>query len=84
MYKMSVKILPRDEVLDSQGRAVEMTLKSKDFPVSACRVGRYVTFELNAANESAAQELAVKITESVLCNELIESYQIEPLTSGAN
>lgn len=75
MYKVSVKILPRPEVLDTQGRAVEMTLKNKGFDVDKCRVGRYVTFELPTKDEEQAR----KVAQDVLCNELIESFEIEEI-----
>ena len=37
--KIGVKILPRSEVLDTQGRAVEGTLKAHGRAVNAARVG---------------------------------------------
>lgn len=79
MFKLGVRIMPRLEVLDTQGRAVEMTLRSKDYPVSECRVGRYVSLNVEAKNKDAAIELGKKVSEEVLCNLLIETYEIEVL-----
>jgi phosphoribosylformylglycinamidine synthase len=79
MFKMGVRIMPRAEVLDTQGRAVEMTLRQKGFSLSDCKVGRYVTLTLEAKNQADAQAQVKKISEELLCNMLIETYQIEEL-----
>lgn len=80
MFKMGVRIMPRAEVLDTQGRAVGMTLKSKGFQVMDCKVGKFVILQLEAENASHAKAQAVKISEELLCNTLIETYQVEELT----
>lgn len=80
MFKMGVRIMPRAEVLDTQGRAVEMTLKSKGFTVDDCKVGRYVVLKIDAKSKPDAETQAKKISETLLCNMLIETYQIEELT----
>lgn len=77
--KIGVKILPRKEVLDSQGRAVERTLKQHGKTVDACRVGRYVVLDIAEADKSKAISKATEICEFVLHNPLIESYEIEVL-----
>jgi phosphoribosylformylglycinamidine synthase len=80
MYKMGVRIMPRAEVLDTQGRAVGITLKSKGFHLADCKVGKYVILQLEAKTKEEAQAQAKKISEDLLCNTLIETYQIEELT----
>ena len=79
MFKMGVRIMPRTEVLDTQGRAVEMTLKQKGYHLSDCKVGRYVTLSLEARDKADAEAQAKKISEDLLCNMLIETYAIEEL-----
>lgn len=77
-YVVGVKILPRTEVLDSQGRAVEKTLSHHGFEkLEACKVGKYVTLTLSAESEGAALAEAEKISEFVLYNPLIENFQME-------
>lgn len=78
--KVAVKILPKAAVLDSQGRAVEKTLKHHDYAVADCRVGRYVVLSFPDSNAAAATEQAKRIADFVLHNPLIESYEIEVLT----
>jgi phosphoribosylformylglycinamidine synthase len=77
--KIGVKILPKNEVLDTQGRAVEGTLKSHNKPVNQARVGRYVQLDISENDQAKALAKAKEITEFVLFNPLIENYELEVL-----
>ncbi len=79
MYKIGVRIMPRAEVLDTQGRAVGMTLKSKGFQVMDCKVGKFVVLQIEGESPAHARAQATKISEDLLCNTLIETFQIEEL-----
>ena len=76
---VGVKILPRKEVLDTQGRAVEDTLKAHGKAVQACRVGKYVRLDLSVQTREQALNKAKEIAEFVLCNPLIETFELEIL-----
>ena len=78
MKRVAVRILPRNEVLDSQGRAVQRTLERHGKKVSDCRIGKYVELELAGSNEEVLAQ-AREITEFVLYNPLIETFEIELL-----
>lgn len=71
--------MPRQEVLDTQGRAVEETLRREGEPVVSCRVGRYVELKLKAASQKDAQALANKVSEGLLANPLIETFKLEAI-----
>ena len=76
--------MPRKEVLDTQGRAVEETLRREGEPVVSCRVGRFVELKLKAASLKDAETLAHKVSEGLLANALIETYKIDgPRTEGS-
>ncbi|MCC7405554.1 MAG: phosphoribosylformylglycinamidine synthase subunit PurS [Bdellovibrionales bacterium] len=75
--KIGVKVLPRSEVLDSQGRAVEKTLAQHGKTVAACRVGKYVQLEIDAPTQEKALEQAREIASFVLYNPLIETFELE-------
>jgi phosphoribosylformylglycinamidine synthase len=77
--KIGVKILPKNEVLDTQGRAVEGTLKSHNKPVNQARVGKYVQLDISESDQAKALAKAKEITEFVLYNPLIENYELEVL-----
>lgn len=82
--KVAVKILPRKDVLDSQGRAVEKTLSQYGKSVQSCKVGKYIQLDFAGESESQALAKAKDIAEFVLVNPLIESFELElvPQTSG--
>lgn len=77
--KFGVKIMPREVLLDSQGRAVQATLATHEFAIQACRVGKYIELDIPIQDPVKAKEEAKKITEYVLYNPLIESYEIVTL-----
>lgn len=75
--KIGVKILPKNEVLDTQGRAVESTLKAHGKTVDQARVGKYVQLEIGESDETKALARAKEIAEFVLYNPLIETFELE-------
>lgn len=77
--KVGVRIMPRNEVLDTQGRAVQQILKQHDHGVNHCRVGRYVELELGDMDREAALTKAKEIASFVLHNPLIETFELEEL-----
>jgi phosphoribosylformylglycinamidine (FGAM) synthase PurS component len=76
--RMGVKIMPREVILDTQGRAIEQTLKLNGMPEAGCRVGRFVELEFNNSKEQARVQ-AEEIARKVLCNPLIETFEIKEL-----
>lgn len=77
--KFGIKIMPREVLLDSQGRAVQATLEGQSYAIQNCRVGKYIELEIPIADAVKAKEEAKRITEFVLYNPLIESYEISLL-----
>jgi len=75
--KVGVRVMPRNEVLDSQGRAVEKTLSHHGKSVESCRVGKYIQLEIETKDKDEALKKAKEITEFVLYNPLIEDFEIE-------
>lgn len=76
--KIGVKIMPRDVILDSQGRAVEASLHSNGFAdVTDCRVGKFVELTLKTEDSRSAQAQVEKmLKEGGLYNPLIEKFEI--------
>ncbi len=79
MLRFSVQVLPKPEVLDSQGRAVETLLKKEGFKLSSCRVGKYIELEMEGSDESEALANLKKMSEYVLYNPLIEKIEIKKI-----
>lgn len=81
-YKADVTVLPKDGVLDIQGKAVERTLGSHGYEnVNEVRVGKFIRFFVDAADEAAAGDLVRSVADDLLVNDLVESYSymLEPV-----
>lgn len=77
--KWGIKILPREVLLDTQGRAVQDYLNQNGQNVSQCRVGKYIVLDLKQLDQETSKKKAIEITEQTLINPLIETYTIESL-----
>ena len=82
MVTIGVRILPRTEVLDVQGRAIAETLKRRGHSIEECHYGKYIRLEINEENKEEALKKATEMAESVLCNSLVESYELEVLENN--
>lgn len=78
--KFSVRVLPKDQVLDTQGRAVEEMLQTRKVPIKNLKLGKYMEFDFDHQDEKQALVEIKAICESVLHNPLIEKYQIERMS----
>jgi phosphoribosylformylglycinamidine (FGAM) synthase PurS component len=75
--KIGVKVMPRKEVLDMQGRAVEGTFRHNGREINSCTVGRYVILDLPQDDQKLAMQEAKTMAEMVLHNPLIETFELE-------
>ena len=77
--RIGVRVMPRKDVLDSQGRAVERSISQMGMKISSCIVGKYIVLDFAAMTGDQALSEAKKIAEDILHNPLIESYELEAL-----
>ena len=79
-YRFAVAVMPRDGILDPQGRAVESALPHLGIEqVYAIRVGRRIELSVEAADQPAARVIVERLAAELLANPLIESWAIEVL-----
>lgn len=78
--KVAVKVLPKKDVLDSQGRAVERTLRHHGKELGGCLVGKYVVLDIDETDKNKALARAQEMTEFVLYNPLTEVYELEVIS----
>lgn len=78
--KVAVTILPRDVILDTQGRAVEQSLLLNQMPVERVRVGKYIEVDILETDSAKALAKADEIAKTLLCNLLIEKYTLQVVT----
>jgi phosphoribosylformylglycinamidine synthase subunit PurS len=77
-FRFAVNVLPKDGILDPQGRAVEGSLVHLGVEgVSSVRVGRRVELTVEAKTESDARSTVERLAQELFSNPLIESYAIE-------
>jgi phosphoribosylformylglycinamidine synthase subunit PurS len=77
--KVGIRVLPKPEVLDTQGRAVETTLRRGGHSLTSCKVGKYIVVDFPHQDSAKALLEAKKMAEEVLCNALTEVFEAEVL-----
>lgn len=77
--KFAIKVLPKPEVLDTQGRAVQSTLSHHGFTLAQCSVGKYIVLDVEASDPETGMAQAKAMAEKGLYNPLIENYELEQL-----
>jgi phosphoribosylformylglycinamidine synthase subunit PurS len=91
-FRFAVNVLPKDGILDPQGRAVENSLAHLELDgvagVSGVRVGRRVELDVAAPDDRAARAIVEQLARELFSNPLIEQASVEALgttssTAGA-
>ena len=77
-FRFAVNVLPKEGILDPQGRAVEGSLGHLGVGgVSGVRVGRRVELTVDAETEAEARQRVEHLAHELFSNPLIESFAIE-------
>ncbi|MFN3306134.1 MAG: phosphoribosylformylglycinamidine synthase subunit PurS [Candidatus Kapaibacteriota bacterium] len=77
-YLAKVRVMLKKEILDVQGKTVENSFKSLGFDtISNIRIGKFITFEIEADNLDEANNLVNTATDKLLYNPNIETYSYE-------
>ncbi|MGB9665437.1 MAG: phosphoribosylformylglycinamidine synthase subunit PurS [Ignavibacteria bacterium] len=78
MFKAKIFIKRKRTILDPQGKAVELGIKSLGFQnVANVRVDKYIELEINQVDEAKAKDEVDKICDSLLANPHLEDYFFE-------
>lgn len=79
-YRFAVDVMPREGILDPQGRAVENALPQLDAAnVRQVRVGRRIELTVEAEDAATARHTVEKLAADFLANPLVERWAIEEL-----
>ncbi|HYI23419.1 MAG TPA: phosphoribosylformylglycinamidine synthase subunit PurS [Candidatus Limnocylindrales bacterium] len=79
-YRFAVDVMPRDGILDPQGRAVEAALPQLGASsVHEVRVGRRVELTVDAADPAEARTVVERLAADFLSNPLVEKWEIDAL-----
>jgi phosphoribosylformylglycinamidine synthase len=79
-YRFAVDVMPREGILDPQGRAVENALPQLGAAtVHGVRVGRRIELNVESVDEASARQVVERLASDILANPLVESWAIESL-----
>lgn len=68
--------MPHKALLDPQGKAVTGSMPNIGLPsVLNVRIGKHITLELEAADESEAKQMVETACTKLLANLIMESYE---------
>jgi phosphoribosylformylglycinamidine synthase len=82
-YRFSVDVMPKDGILDPQGRAVERSLPHLGVStVHSVRVGRRVELAVEAEGPSEAHDVVERLAGELFANPLIERWTIADIDHG--
>lgn len=74
-YTADINIMPHKALLDPQGKAVTGSMTNIGLPsISNVRIGKHITLELEASNETEAKEMVDTACKKLLANLIMESY----------
>jgi phosphoribosylformylglycinamidine synthase len=78
IFQVQIKVMPLKDLLDPQGKAVLGGLHNLGMTgVQDVRVGKHITLQIDADNETTAREMAEKASKQLLANAVMEYFEIE-------
>jgi phosphoribosylformylglycinamidine synthase len=77
-FRFVVSVMPREGILDPQGRAVETSLPHLGVTtVHGVRVGRRVELSVDAPDAAEARAIVERLAGELFANPLIESWIVD-------
>ena len=84
-FRFVVSVMPKDGILDPQGRAVEQSLPHLGVTtIRGVRVGRRVELTIDASTEAEARETVERLAHELFGNPLIETTHVEILEAASS
>ncbi len=74
-FEAHINVMPHKALLDPQGKAVSGSMQNIGLPqITNVRIGKRITLEIEAANETEANEMIETACKKLLANLIMESY----------
>lgn len=74
-FNVEIDVMPLKALLDPQGKTVTSSMKNIGLGViSNVRIGKHITLEIEAADQSEAEAKVEKACKELLHNPIMESY----------
>ncbi len=84
-FRFVVSVMPKDGILDPQGRAVEQSLPHLGVTTARdVRVGRRVELTLDAESEAEARDTVDRLAHELFGNPLIETATVEMFEAASS
>ena len=75
-FRASIDIMPLPALLDPQGKAVSSNMKNIGLStIDNVRIGKHITLEVEAGNQSEAEEQVKTACEKLLANQIMEQFE---------
>ena len=77
-FSVRIQVLPKADILDPQGQAVEKALVSMGYKdIKDVKIGKEIVFKVSASSRINAEKQVKEMCEKLLANPVIEDYKIE-------
>jgi phosphoribosylformylglycinamidine synthase subunit PurS len=77
-FLAEINVMPLKALLDPQGKAVNTSMHNIGFTtVQNVRIGKHITFEIEAENKEKAAEKVEQACKKILSNQIMESYEYQ-------
>ena len=77
-FRVHVRVMPREGLLDPQGQAVEHALSALGFEEAAgVRIGRAIELDVAADSKHQAESKARQMCDKLLANPITEDYRLQ-------
>ena len=77
-FRAEIDVMPQKALLDPQGKTVPQSMHLIGLEsVENVRIGKHITVELSAENESDARIKVEKACKDLLVNQVMESFEYE-------
>ncbi len=77
-FLAAIDVMPLKEILDPQGKAVTSSMKNLGLAeIQNVRIGRHITLEIDAENETIASQKVETACKNLLSNMIMESFVFE-------
>ncbi len=74
-FKASIDVMPHDNLLDPQGKAVSGAMPNLGLPeITGVRIGKHITLRLEAEDRKAAEAKVDEACRKLLANLIMEKY----------
>ena len=77
-FKARITVMPHEEILDPQGKAVSKSMKNIGLPqIDHVRIGKHITLEVDADTKEKANAMVDDACRKLLANQIMEYYSFE-------